>query len=474
MKAVAYARFSSDNQREESITAQLRAIREYAQKHNIEIIKEYTDEARSATTDDRPGFLRMIADLKNGLKVDLVFVHKLDRFARNRYDAAVYRREIQRAGARLVAVDQPLDDSPESVLLESLLEGLAEYYSRNLAREVMKGMKENAYQGKFNGGWIPFGYRVENGRYIINETEAIAVRKIFEWVAEGKSYAYIQSKLNEMGYRTRQGKPFGRNSLHAILRNPKYAGIYVFNKVPRRINGKRNNRRKKPEEEIIIVTGAVPAIIDKELWDRVQKILDSRQHKVSPKDKGELYILTGKVVCGLCGSACTGSSKRRAKEGKIYRYYDCNAKKRLGTCNNRPWPKEELERYVLSQIEKRIFADISAVARKLKALVTERLGSFQKKQRYLQKELEELEGKINRILDLVEVGGIDVLSAKNRLVELESRKKAIAEELAISSPVPDLSKEEITAYLKHLQKDFVGQLDPLPAEENSRNLRKTS
>lgn len=152
-RAVAYARFSSDSQREESITAQLRSITAMQRKTiSKEIIREYTDKARTATTDDRPGFLSMIDDIKTGrIKVDLVLVHKLDRFARNRYDSALYRKIISQVGARLVAVAQPLDDSPESVLLESLLEGIAEYYLKNLSREVMKGMKENSYQGRFNG-----------------------------------------------------------------------------------------------------------------------------------------------------------------------------------------------------------------------------------------------------------------------------------------------------------------------------------
>ena len=154
MKAVIYARFSSDNQREESITAQVRACTEYAKRQSYSIEKIHTDEARSATTDDRPGFLRMIEEIKSrAVETNLLLVHKLDRFARNRYDSAVYRKALATAGVRLIAADQPLDDSPESVLLESLLEGLAEYYSRNLAREVMKGMKENAYQAQFNGGW---------------------------------------------------------------------------------------------------------------------------------------------------------------------------------------------------------------------------------------------------------------------------------------------------------------------------------
>ena len=168
--AVAYARFSSDNQREESIAAQLRAIREYAARNGIEIVRTYTD--------DRPGFQRMIADLRNGLRLDLVLVHKLDRFARNRYDGAVYRREIQKAGARLVAVDQPLDDSPEAVLLESLLEGLAEYYSKNLAREVMKGMREMALQAKHTGGIPPLGYDVgPDGRYIAQGRVGFGLRE---------------------------------------------------------------------------------------------------------------------------------------------------------------------------------------------------------------------------------------------------------------------------------------------------------
>ncbi|MCL6559890.1 MAG: recombinase family protein, partial [Firmicutes bacterium] len=176
MKAVIYARFSSDNQREESITAQVRACTEYAQRKGYAVVKVYTDEARSAITDDRPGFLQMIEDIKSGrVKADLLLVHKLDRFARNRYDSAFYKRELRRAGVRVESVLEHLDDSPESILMESVIEGMAEYYSRNLAREVMKGMKETALQGKHNGGKPPLGYDVDSeGRYIINEAEAIA------------------------------------------------------------------------------------------------------------------------------------------------------------------------------------------------------------------------------------------------------------------------------------------------------------
>ena len=185
--AVAYCRFSSDNQREESIDAQLRAIREYAKHNNIEITKVYKDEAKSATTDDRPQFLKMISDSKLG-EFDAIIVHKLDRFSRNRYDSAVYKKKLKDNGVTLISVLEHLDGSPESIILESLLEGMAEYYSKNLAREVMKGMKETALQCKHTGGKPPLGYDVAPDKtYIINKTEAQIVKLIFKMYVDGFS-----------------------------------------------------------------------------------------------------------------------------------------------------------------------------------------------------------------------------------------------------------------------------------------------
>jgi DNA invertase Pin-like site-specific DNA recombinase len=181
-KAAVYARFSSDNQREESIDAQLRAIREYAKNNGIIIVAEYVDKARSATTDDRPQFLQMVEDSKQD-RFNLLMVHKLDRFARNRQDSIGYRMELKRNGVSLISVLEYLDeDSPESVILESVLEAMAEYYSKNLAREVKKGMKENALQCISTGGRPPFGYLLnpDTRRYEVNEDEAPAVRLIIE------------------------------------------------------------------------------------------------------------------------------------------------------------------------------------------------------------------------------------------------------------------------------------------------------
>ena len=156
-RAVAYARFSSEMQREESIDAQLRAIEEYTNKNHLVLCGSYIDRARSATTDDRPEFQKMIKDAQLGL-FDAVIVHKLDRFSRNRFDSAVYRRKLRLAGVELYSVLENLDGSPESVILESVIEGFNEYYSRNLAREVEKGKKENARKGhscrRYSAAWL--------------------------------------------------------------------------------------------------------------------------------------------------------------------------------------------------------------------------------------------------------------------------------------------------------------------------------
>ena len=213
-KAALYARFSSENQRDESIDAQLRAINQYCNQNDIVIVGEYVDRARSATTDDRPEFLRMIDESEDGL-FNLVIVHKLDRFSRNRFDSSQYRRKLEKNGVKLISVLENLDDSPESIMMESVLEGMAEYYSKNLSREVRKGMTENALKCQTNGGIAPFGYKVnyETKRYEIDENEAPAVRFIFESIAKGQSYKSVMMELNRRGYKTHAGKDFGKNSI---------------------------------------------------------------------------------------------------------------------------------------------------------------------------------------------------------------------------------------------------------------------
>ena len=183
MNAVIYARYSSDNQREESIEGQLRECKAFAEANDMVIVDTYIDRALSAKTDNRPDFQRMIKESANGL-FDLVIVWKLDRFARNRYDSAHYKSVLQKNGVKVISAKENISEGPEGIILESMLEGMAEYYSAELAVKVKRGMMENALKGKVNGGKPPYGYYVYKERHLcVNETTAPIVQEIFRMYA---------------------------------------------------------------------------------------------------------------------------------------------------------------------------------------------------------------------------------------------------------------------------------------------------
>ncbi|MDD2361679.1 MAG: recombinase family protein [Oscillospiraceae bacterium] len=360
-KAVLYARFSSDNQREESIEAQLRAMHEYCQHSGAVVIREYCDRAKSATTDDRPEFLSMVADAKNH-EFDFVVVHKLDRFSRNRYDSAYYKRELRKNGVSLLSVLEHMDDSPESVILESVLEGMSEYYSKNLAREVMKGMRETALKCQALGGRPPFGYKVnpETRRYEVNEEEADAVRLIFRQVCEGHGYSEIITELNRLGYKTRNGNPFGKNSITEILRNEKYKGIYIFNRaVSYSHNRTRNNHQSKPEDEIIRIPGGMPALVDEKTFDRVAAIIKGRSRSAPNSRAKETYLLAGKVFCGVCKSSYNGNRQFAGRNKSLLVTYRCAKYNNHGDlrCRNKAVYRDYIEDFILKRIGEIVFAE---------------------------------------------------------------------------------------------------------------------
>ena len=267
-KVALYARFSSDNQRTESIDAQIRAMKSYCKQQHWQIVATYIDEARSATTDNRPDFQRMISDSSRGI-FNVVLVHKLDRFSRNRYDSAIYKSKLKKNNVSIASVLERIDGSPESVMMEAMLEGMAEYYSKNLSREVMKGMNETALQCRHTGGCTPLGYDLNSDRMlIINPHEAESVRIIFEMYDNGYGYSEIISFLNKHGYKTRKGSIFGKNSLYEILGNEKYTGVYIFNKASSKNSAsqKRNNHSYKAYDSVVRVENGCPQIISKELF----------------------------------------------------------------------------------------------------------------------------------------------------------------------------------------------------------------
>jgi site-specific DNA recombinase len=357
--AVIYARFSSDMQREESIEAQIRACWEWAARNNIEIVGEYIDRAKSATSDQRPEFQRMIQDAANGT-FSAVIVHKLDRFSRNRYDSAHYKHQLKRHGITLRSVVENLDGSPESVIMESVLEGMAEYYSLNLAREVEKGKRENALKGKYVGGRPPLGYDVdrETMTLVVNPHEAQAVKIIFSMYLDSATYSEIINVLGDRGFVTKWGEPFGNNSLHSILKNPKYTGVYTYSRsASKDIDGKRNGHAYKPDDEIIKVEGAVPALISQEDFAQVQERMKFRKQKAGKHKAKRLYLLSGKVYCGTCETAYIGNCRPTRSDHPEYISYRCNNRAKRPRCSGWEIRSRTIESIVLGELSTIVFDD---------------------------------------------------------------------------------------------------------------------
>ena len=275
------------------------------------MVGNYIDRALSAKTDDRPEFQRMVKDSARRL-FDVVIVWKLDRFARNRYDSAYCKMQLKKNGARVVSAKENISDRPEGILLESMLEGYAEFYSAELSEKVLRGFKENALKALYNGGGMPLGYCADAEKHFqIVEHEAVIVREVFTRFAGGETIAHIISDLNDRGLRTKSGKLFRPNSLHMMLHNRKYIGEYRYLDV--------------------VIPNGVPRIVSDELFDSVQERLAKCKRAPAREKAVEKYLLTTKLFCGKCGAYMTGESGR-SKTGAVHHYYKCAKAKRGSGC----------------------------------------------------------------------------------------------------------------------------------------------
>ena len=432
MRAVAYARFSSDLQRAESIDAQIRAITEYCRQNDHTLLTVYADRAASGTTDNRPEFARMIGDSAKG-EFDLVIVHKLDRFARNRYDSAFNRHVLKKNNVKLISVVENLQDTPESVILESVIEGMNEYYSLNLAREVRKGLLENAMSCKVTGGPPALGYSVdpETQKYVINDWEAEAVRMIFSMYLDGYSYGEIIGALNSKGYRTRRGQPFAKNSIYSILRNERYTGVYIYVKdTSKNPQGKYTRHGEYDPDAVVRIPGGIPAIISEEDFRLVQEKMKERQHKAAKFTAKQEYLLSGKIYCGECGSPYAGNSRKPRPGHPLYISYKCTKRNQREKCLNPEINRDKLEDIVLSRLSSVVFnpALIPELVTKFNDYVAEKTGSALGKIEPLRSELRKVEHKIRVTVNLMIDTESDAM--KEKLHELEETKAKLVYELS--------------------------------------------
>ena len=440
MTAVIYARYSSDSQREASIEGQLRDCKDYAEKNGITVVGTYIDRAYSAKTDDRPDFQRMIKDSAKKI-FDVVLVWKLDRFARNRFDAVNYKYQLEKNGVHLVSAMEPISQGPEGIMVESMLIGMAEYYSAELALKVARGERENALQCKYNGGVVPLGFTIgkEDRLYHIDPETAPIVQEIFTRYADGEPAEKIAASLNERGLRTRTGKPFVKNSFFQIFRNRRYIGEYRY--------------------KDIVTPGGIPAIVDKDLFDRVQQRFE--QNKIAhgrPAKEDVSYLLTTKLFCGKCGTLMGGESGT-SHMGNTYYYYKCGNAKRHGKahCDLKAIRKEPLERFVVDTAIKVIFSD--EIIEQLIDLVMEAQQKENTRLPVLKDQLRDTEKRLANLLEAIEQG-ILTPTTKQRLDELEARKEALNTSILeeeLKKPV--LTREWIRFWLEKFRKGDVGSTE---------------
>ena len=429
MTAVIYARYSSDNQREESIEGQIRECTAYAEKNGITIVKHYIDRAISAKTDNRPEFQQMIKDSDKKL-FDIVLVWKLDRFARNRYDSARYKTQLKKNGVKLMSATEIISEGPEGIILESVLEGYAEYYSADLAEKVVRGQTENILKGRCNGGRGTFGYTLDSERkFHIDPLTSPFVLESFKKYNEGSTMKEIRDWLNENGIKNPVGGAFTYNSVEHMLKNRRYIGELKFRDV--------------------VVPDAIPPIIPLELFEDVQEKIAKNKKAPARRKAEDDYLLTTKLFCGYCGALMFGESGT-SRTGEVHRYYKCATAKKHKGCKKKTVRKQWLEDLVVNQTMQLVKDD--AAMESIIAKVMELQNKENTNIPLYKKQLRDAESGIQNMLNAIQAG-ILTSSTKERLEQLEETKRELEARIAEEELAkPKVTEEFIRFWLLRFRK----------------------
>lgn len=437
--AVIYARYSSHNQRDVSIDQQVKADRAYAESQGLTIIDIYADRALTGTSDNRPEFQRMILDAKRGA-FGYVIVYSLDRFARDRYDSVVYKRQLRESGVRVVSAMENISDDPTGVLMESVLEGLAEYYSRELSSKIRRGLTDNAEKLMVTCA-LPMGYRKgKDGKPEIDPAEAAVVQEIFSRVLHGDKLIDIARDLNARGIKTKRGYAWGRSSFNALLSNERYIGTYIYGDVR--------------------VDGGMPAIVDRSTFYAVQEAVrikkNPRNAPIRRRRGNGVYLLTGKIYCGHCKSAMIGKSGT-GRRGALYAYYACKKQVQERTCDKRRISRDKTERAVAAALHDYALRDDVIEWLADKSIEYQAAHAEPAELAALKKQLRQTETAITNIMSAIEQG-IFTATTKDRLLELEDQRATLTAQIELKSPTPlaQLSRDDIISALTLVR---VGDLD---------------
>lgn len=434
MNTVIYARYSAGpRQTDQSIEGQLRVCADFCKQRGLTVIDTYCDRHISGRTDERPEFQRLIADAKRK-KFEAVVVYKTDRFARNKYDSAVYKRELKRNGIQIFYAAEAIPDGPEGIILESLMEGLAEYYSAELAQKIKRGMHESALKCQSTGSGRPLGYRVDEQKHFqIDPESAQTVQTIFEQYIKGESNAAICELLNSRGLRTAQGKPFNKNSINRIIKNRKYIGEYRYHDI--------------------VVEGGMPAIISKDTFNLAQAEMERRRTRKAPKSPKAEYLLAGRLFCGHCKGPMQGVSGTGKSGNKWYYYYCGNTRGKNKTCDKKQVSRDRLERAVVDFTVRYILQEdvLEELARKVHA-AQERQNDTASEIAFYEKKLADNKKSIANVLRAIESGAA-TQTLPARLQELENEQAVILGELSFlkGKHLAFTEDQILFALMKHLE-----------------------
>jgi len=431
-RLVAYYRYSGGSgQSEQSIEGQRRDCESYARAHGLKIQKEYIDRHISGKSDNRAAFQQMIADSDKHC-FDMVICWKTDRLARNRYDSAIYKNRLRKNGVKILYAAESTVDGPEGIILEGLMESLAEYYSVELSQKLRRGQRESALKGHVLGGGLALGLTSnKEHEIVIDEKEAPTVRWIFEQYAAGKTAASIMDELNAAGQRTSRGKLYSKSAIMRIITNEQYIGVYTSKAFNVRLED------------------AIPPIIDKELWFKVQeKIETNREGRAALSNRAD-YLLSGKLFCGCCKTAMKGVSGT-GKSGDKYYYYSCPKHGGENGCEKHNVKKDFIEDFVVRATAEYILAPgkPEQIVDQLLIIQENDKKKAQKdpEKAMLENDLADVRRKLNNLLDAIE-NGTGSPRLTSRLADLEQRESTLAYQLstiqAKEDAVPVLTREQL-------------------------------
>ncbi len=437
--AAVYARYSSHSQGEQSIEGQLSEAHKYAVAHGYTIVHEYIDRAKSGRSDNREQFQKMLKDTAKK-QFSVIILWKVDRFGRNREEIALNKIKCRKNGVRVEYVAETIPNSPEGVILESVLEGFAEYYSLQLSQNIRRGLAESAEKCQCTGGNRPLGYLTgPDKKFIIDPDTAPTVKLIYEMYAAGHSVTEIVAHLNKLGLRTLRGGKFTHNSLHTILKNEKYIGYYTY----------KGNK----------VEGGVPRIIDDELFYKVQDMLKINKRAPAHRWSRADYILTDKLFCGKCNSAMIGESGT-GKQGVKYNYYICSGKKRHKSCDKKAVKQEIIEQLVINTTVDLLKDD------ELMEFIAENTWQFYKAQddsrdevNAMKAQLAEVNTSIENLVKAIQAGIINDV-VQRQMKELEEQRQQLVSSLAEWEIAEGfhITREYVTYYFDRFRKmDFTNR-----------------